>query len=234
MQDLNGRRIAVAGGTGDVGVGIVAELTEAGAEVIVPARSPQKAEALRDGLAAPQRLSVIEGELGDEAAVARLRGALEERGPIDGVVASLGSWLAFGPLAETTLEEVDRAYRSLLRSHLAFARAVAPLLDGGTYVVVNGGASLAPAPGSSAVSIMTRGLTMLPEVIEAEHPTIRVHTLLLSAIVATRARQDPDPSWITAREVGAAAAWFFSPLGALTAGGTVTLNARKPMRRPER
>ncbi len=121
---------------------------------------------------------------------------------------------------------MDQAYRSLLRSHMTFARAAAPLLDDGSYVIINGGASVEPVPGSSAVSIMTRGLTMVAETLQSEHERLRVHTLLLRSVIATRARDNPDPAWVTAREVGEAAAWFFSPIGRLIAGSTLTLTAR--------
>jgi NAD(P)-dependent dehydrogenase (short-subunit alcohol dehydrogenase family) len=223
---LDGKTIVVGGGTGDVGVAIVGVLTEAGARVIVPTRSPEKADTLREGLSHPDRLEVVESDFEDEDSVHALRNALLAFGPLDGAIASLGSWFTFGSLAETSLVQMDRAYRSLLRTHVMFARAAAPLLENGTYVIVNGGASVEPVPNSAAVSIMTRGLTMVAETLEAEHEDLRVHTLLLRSMIAKRARDNPDPAWVTAEEVGEAAAWLFSPIGQLTAGSTVTLTAR--------
>jgi hypothetical protein len=51
-------------------------------------------------------------------------------------------------------------------------------------------------------------------------------TLMLRSIIATRARTSPDPSWITAAEVGDACAWLLTPQGRLTAGSIVTLNQK--------
>ncbi len=91
VADLNGKTIVVAGGTGDVGVAIVGLLTEAGARAVVPTRSPDKAKVLRDGLSHPDRLEVIEGAPDDEDGVADMRKRLDAFGPLDGIIASLGS-----------------------------------------------------------------------------------------------------------------------------------------------
>lgn len=218
------------GGTGDVGVGIVGALTEAGARVVVPARSVQKAELLKNGLSKPERLIVINTLPVDEAGVSTLRNQLADLGPLDGAIASLGSWFSFGSLMETTAENLQAAFDSLLMSHVLFARSVVPVLvPGATYITINGAGSETPVPDSSAVSIMTHGLNMVTSTLEAEHPEIHVHTMMLRSVIATRARPQHDPSWVTAEEVGQAAAMLLTPLGRLSRGSIFTLNTKPPI-----
>jgi NAD(P)-dependent dehydrogenase (short-subunit alcohol dehydrogenase family) len=223
--DLAGRRIVVGGGTGDVGVEIVARLLAAGADVVVPVRNPAKAGAL----GSHARLSVIEGFPEDDAGVAALHDSLAATGPIHGAVAALGPWFHGPALTQLSKVDWDAMVAAALTSHFLFARAVVPvLIPRGQFILINGGAALAPVPHSGIVSILARAQTMLAEVLAAENPGIGVHTLMLRSIIATRARPSPDPSWITAAEVGDACAWLLTPQGRLTAGSIVTLNQKTP------
>lgn len=225
-HDLRGRRIVVGGGTGDVGVEIVAALLGAGADVVVPARNTAKAAAL----GTHDRLSVLDGFPEDDAGVAGCREKLAACGPIHGAVAAIGPWFHGPVLTELPKADWDAMVAAALTSHFLFARAVMPMLHPrGQYVLINGGAALAPVPHSGVVSILARAQTMLAEVLAAEHPGVGVHTLMLRSIIATRARRSTDPSWVTAAEVGDACAWLFTPQGRLTAGSIVTLNQKPPV-----
>jgi NAD(P)-dependent dehydrogenase (short-subunit alcohol dehydrogenase family) len=227
--DLSGKRIAIGGGTGDVGSEIVAQLLHAGAEVVAIVRSAARA----DALARHDRLTVLEGFPEDDTGVAALRGELAGFAPIHGAVASLGPWFHGPALSELPLGDWNHMLGAGLTSHYLFARALMPALtvSGGQYVMINGAAALAPVPHSGVVSVIARAQTMIAEVLAAENPTVGVHTLMLRSMIVTRARPAHDPSWITASEVGEACAWLFTPQGRLTAGGTVTLN-QKPSGRP--
>lgn len=228
MDHLTGKTIVVGGGTGDVGVGIVTALTEAGARVLVPARSPDKAEALLHDLTHKDRVEFLPPLPETEAQIDGMRARLARFGALDGAVASLGSWFAFGPLMDTRMDQLETAYHSLLRSHVAFARATVPALaKGASYIAINGAGSKTPVPGSSAVSIMAHATDMVTATIRTEHPHLSVHTLMLDSVIATRARPKPEPAWITAREVGEAAAMLFTPTGQLTAGTTLTLTPKR-------
>lgn len=226
-MSIEGMCIVVGGGTGDVGVGIVSALTEAGARVVVPARHVAKAAKLRDALSTPDALTILDGAPTDEAGVTRLHDQLAVLGPIDGAIASLGSWFSFGRLIDTPADGFVTAWRSLLLSHVLFAKAVIPALSaGGRYVMINGAGSEAPVPESSATSIHAHGVSMVFECLKAEHPDIALHMLMLRSIIATRVRPDPDPSWITAEEVGRVCAWLFTREGALTAGSVIGLQPK--------
>jgi NAD(P)-dependent dehydrogenase (short-subunit alcohol dehydrogenase family) len=225
---LTGKTIVAGGGTGEVGVGIVSALVERGARVIVPSRNPEKGKRLRETAANPDLVEIIKAAPTDEAGASQLAAALGAIGRIDGAIASLGSWFAFGRLVDTPANGFETAYRSLLFSHFLFAKTAVPLLSqGGTYAVINGAGSESPVPNSSATSIHAHGLSMLFETLVAEHSDLHLHMLMLRSIIATPSRGTPDPSWVTNREVGDITAWLFTPEGRLTAGSIIGLQQKR-------
>jgi NAD(P)-dependent dehydrogenase (short-subunit alcohol dehydrogenase family) len=219
---ITGKRIVVGGGTGDVGVEIIAALLEAGAEVLAVVRSAARADALgRHG-----RLTLIEGFPEDDEGVARLRSTLAAKGPVDVAIASLGPWFHGPSFAELSKADWDKMVGAALTSHYLFARSLMPALEvsAGQYVMINGAGALAPVPNSGVVSVLAHAQMMMGEVLQAEHKSVGIHTLMLRSIIATRARANSHPSWITAREVGEACVWLLTPQGRMTAGSTLTLN----------
>jgi NAD(P)-dependent dehydrogenase (short-subunit alcohol dehydrogenase family) len=227
---LVGRRILVGGGTGDVGIEIVAKLIAAGAEVVVPARDPHKAELLRRHVGDDDRhrdaLTIIDGFPEDDAQLDAIASQLAAVAPFDGAVATLGPWFHGPALVSLPLMDWHRVLRASLDSHFLFAKLALPALrEGGQYVMLNGAAAEQPVPHAGVVSIAARAQTMLSEVIAAEHPHIGVHTLMLRSVIATRARRQIDPRWVTAAAVGDAVTWLFGEQGRRTAGSTLTLNA---------
>lgn len=226
MTALAGKRVLVAGGTGDVGEGIVRALLGAGASVIVPARSPAKAERLRAGLPDAAGLTTVPGEAGVPEAASAVAAMVQADGPLDGVVASLGGWWQGPPLTEVTPDVWHELIANNLTSHFAVARAFVPLLRaGGVFVQVLGGAAAYPAPNSSLVSITAAAVAMMGRVMQAElGAAVQVRQIQVNSFVATRSRKAADPSWVTADEVGETAAGLIA--GTLPGELTVHLNAK--------
>jgi NAD(P)-dependent dehydrogenase (short-subunit alcohol dehydrogenase family) len=222
---LEGKRVVIGGGTGDVGVEIVAALLEAGADVLAIVRSAARAE----GLQRHDGLTIIEGFPDDDACIAALQAKLEAHGPIDAAIASLGPWFHGPSLADLPKADWDKMVAAALTSHYLFARSLMPALNtsAGQYVMINGGGALSPVPHSGVVSILARAQMMMGEVLAAENKSVGVHTVVLRSIIATRARPNADPSWITAREVGEACAWLLTPQGRMTAGTVLSLNPKQ-------
>lgn len=227
LHDLAGKRVVIAGATGDVGIEILGRLLDAQATVVAIVRSAARAEELPDHA----RMTVIESFPDSDDSVALLRSRLDTIGRIDGAIASLGPWHHGPDLAELPLGDWSRMLSAGLTSHFMFARSVMPALSasGGQYIMINGAAALAPVAHSGVVSIIARAQTMISEVLVAENPAVGVHTLMLHSLVATRARAVHDPRWITASEVGEACTWLLTPQGRLTAGGTVSLHEKASM-----
>jgi NAD(P)-dependent dehydrogenase (short-subunit alcohol dehydrogenase family) len=204
---LAGKRIVIGGGTGDVGIEIVAQLLASGAEVLAIVRDKARAASLGSHAS----LHLIEGFPNDDDGVAKIAKELGEFGPIHGGIASLGPWFHGPKLTQLPKADWDQMVQASLTSHYLFARAVVPnLVDGGQYLMINGGGALHPVPSSGVVSVLASAQTMLARVLAAEHQNLKIRMLMLLSIIATRARTNPDPSWVTAREVGEKCAWLFA------------------------
>jgi NAD(P)-dependent dehydrogenase (short-subunit alcohol dehydrogenase family) len=227
---IAGKRVVIGGGTGDVGVEIVAALLEAGAEVLAVVRSAARAE----GFESHDRLTIIEGFPEDDTGVSALQAKLAANGAIDAAIASLGPWFHGPSLADLPKADWDKMVAAALTSHYLFARCLMPALTAtaGQYVMINGGGALAPVPHSGVVSILARAQMMMGEVLAAENKSVGIHTVILRSIIATRVRPNPDPSWITAREVGEACAWLLTPQGRMTAGSVLKLNPKPKGQKP--
>jgi NAD(P)-dependent dehydrogenase (short-subunit alcohol dehydrogenase family) len=216
-KDLKGKWIVVAGGTGDVGEGIVRALLNAGASVIVPVRTVEKGERLRTAVGVASGLRLIAGEVGVVAGAAALAARVADDGPLDGVIASLGGWWSGDALVAIEGSTWDRIITDNLTSHFAVSRAFAPLLakSHGTYVQVLGGAALSPMAGSSLVSITAAAVMMMGRVMEAESAgTFVVRQILIETFVATRSRAADAQTGISAETVGEFAAGLITHPGA--------------------
>lgn len=93
--DLSDRRVLVPGGTGGVGEGAVRAYLAAGAHVVVPTRSTERARQFRDllGDAATERLHLFEHDYtsfkGAETLIATM---VDRLGGVDDVLAPIGGW----------------------------------------------------------------------------------------------------------------------------------------------
>ena len=222
MDELTGKRVLVAGGTGDVGSGIVEVFLKWGAEVIVPSRVPEKANRLRAALVSPDRLITVPGDVGTVTGAEAVARQVHKTGPLDGVVASLGGWWQGSALIDVDASTWDAVIAGNLTSHYSTAKAFLPLLHdrGGTYVQILGAAAEFPVPRSSLVSITAAAVSMMGRALASESTRldVRVRQIMIASIVATRARETVDPSWVTAAEVGEIAAGM---IGDPAAGGDV-------------
>ena len=109
MFDLKGRVAIVTGGNGGIGLGIARGLAEAGAAIVVAARSQQKSEDAVAGLKGDgvEALS-IETDVADEGSVAAAVQATVERfGRIDILVNNAGIAVRKAP-QDYTREEWER------------------------------------------------------------------------------------------------------------------------------
>lgn len=210
MSDLEGKRVLVAGGTGDVGEGIVLSLLERGATVVVPARTSEKGERLRIATGCDQHLVLVEGSVGHFEGADAVAATVAEQGPLNGVVASLGGWWQGLGLADVGPDDWHRVIADNLTSHHAVARAFVPLLRAtrGAYIQILGAAAEFPVPNSSLVSITAAAVTMHGRALasEAGDGGVRIRQIMIAALVATRSRAPGVETGVTAREIGDLAA----------------------------
>ena len=205
-SDLTGHRVLVPGGTGAVGEGVVRTFLEAGAEVIVPTRSQQRAHAFRDllGSSATEHLHLIVHDYTSfDGAQTLVDHVLHFRGGLDSVVAPIGGWWQGRTLAEITESDWNAAFTSLATTHMAVLRASLPHLSAhGAYTVIIGDSATWPVPGSGLVSMEQAALLMMQRVAAAESgPERRIFSLVLGPVSSRLAHGDVD-----AADVGRVAA----------------------------
>lgn len=201
--------VLVAGGSGEVGEGIVTELLAAGHVVVVPTRSPHRAEQVQQRHAHHRHLVVVVSDLSQPEEATQMRRTLRERDlePTD-VVASLGGWSAGAGLIDLDHGEWVTVLDAGLHAHFVTAHTFLPQMREarrGSYLLLNGGAARTPIPGSGAVSVSSAAQLMLGLVLhtELESSGVRVRTLIAGTPVLTRSRPRGRADWLQATTIGA-------------------------------
>lgn len=189
--DLSGRRIVVPGGTGTVGQGVVRAYLDAGAEVVVPTRSPKRP-------ASADRLHLVVHDYTTFTGAEQLAAEVSRRlGGVDDVVAPIGGWWAGKPLWDIAESDWQDAFTGLATTHMAMLRACLPLMPAsGAYSVIVGGSARVPVPGSGLVSMEQAAVLMMQQVAQAEAgDRKRIFALVLGPV--------GDPAGVSAAQVGA-------------------------------
>ncbi|MFJ6900701.1 SDR family oxidoreductase [Streptomyces hokutonensis] len=215
LPDLSGHRVAVPGGTGAVGEGIVRSYLAAGADVVVPTRTQERAEEFRHvlGDAATDRLHLVVHDYTTFSGAEQLAEEMERRlGGVDDVVAPIGGWWAGKRIWEIDESDWHSAFVGLATAHMAVLRAFLPRLNTrGAYTLIVGESASTPVPGSGLVSMEQAALLMMRQVLGAEvsadtelKEQQRVFALVLGP-VRTRLAVSGDPDWVSSDQVGAVA-----------------------------
>lgn len=168
---LHGQRVVLLGGTSGIGLATAKAAQAAGASVVVvSSRSESVAKAVSALGTSTEGHTV---DLKDEAAVRRL---FERLGPFDHLVYSAGDPLQMGPLAETGLDAVRKAFDVRVFGAIAAARHAVPHLRAGGSVVLTGGvASLRPRPGWTVAASVCGAMEAFTRALAVELAPIRVN-----------------------------------------------------------
>lgn len=237
MGKLDGMIALIAGGTGNVGEGIVRAFLKEGATVMVPSRSEETLEQLRGllGSLATEHFVPLVGHIGQIEGSERLRDEiLNKFGRLDAVVASLGgSWDEGLPLTQVPMETWQRYIESNLTSHFVAARTFLPVLvqqKQGSYTLLGGAAAEVAIPHYSPVAIPAAGQLMLTKVLveELKGNGVRINEVIAYGYVATRSRAGL-PGAVTADEIGEFTAWLVSDEAYMVSGSILRLYERPPM-----
>ena len=136
---LDGRVAVVTGAGRGIGAAIAGAFAEAGADVVIGARTEEQLERVAEGVRGlGRRAVVVPGDLSSREGMQRLGdGAMEELGRLDVVVNNVGGSLP-GPFLQTS----ERAFEEALRWNVTTAfnltqLAVPNLLKGGGGSVLN-------------------------------------------------------------------------------------------------
>ncbi|MGO9455560.1 MAG: SDR family oxidoreductase [Acidimicrobiales bacterium] len=142
--------VAVVTGAGrGIGAATAVALAEAGADVVVAARTEEQLREVADRVAsAGRRAVVVAADLNDLEAVAALAAtARDELGRLDVVVNNLGGAMP-RPLLDTSTGYLERAFHFNVSTTHALVRAATPvMLEGGGGAVVNISSTMGRAAG---------------------------------------------------------------------------------------
>jgi NAD(P)-dependent dehydrogenase (short-subunit alcohol dehydrogenase family) len=169
MDELAGKVALVTGGSRGIGAAIALRLAEAGAAVALTyVQNQEQAQAVAKQIeSGGGRALVIQADLTQgEAAVAAVEQTARELGRIDILVNNAG-FLTYGPLAEVTVEELDRVLAVDVRSvFLATQAAARHMAEGGRIISIGscfngrvpGANFVVQAMAKSALVGLTKGL----------------------------------------------------------------------------
>ncbi len=185
---LAGQVAIVTGGGRGIGRAIALALAEAGAAVVLAARSRQQLAAvaaeIRD--AGGQALAVPTDVTQDTAVEALVEQVVGERGRIDVLVTAAGTG-SFGPVAEAKASDWDAMLAVNLRAVMVSARAVLPVMlrqRSGTILNIASIAASRPIAGTAAYTATKAGVLGFSRVLAEELRTvgIRVGVLVPGAV----------------------------------------------------
>lgn len=134
--DLEGRSVIVTGASSGMGAEAARFLGARGANVVLQGRSRERLDAVaNDVVEGGGKSLVVELDLEEPAQAPRLvEQATASFGEIHGLVLN-ASLLDAQPLAETTLERIDRQWRTNVVSHFAITQAAVPSMPRGSSIV---------------------------------------------------------------------------------------------------
>lgn len=236
MGKLDGKIALIAGGTGNVGEGIVRAFLKGGAVVVVPSRSEEALEQLRGflGPLATDHFVPLVGQIGQIEGAEHLRDEILNRfGRLDAVVASLGgSWNEGLPLIQVPLATWQRYLESNLTSHFIAARTFLPVLvqqKSGSYTLLGGAAAEVVIPNYSVVAIPAAGELMMAKILveELKGSGVRINEVIAYGFVKTRPN-DAQPGAVTADGIGEFTAWLASNEAYMVSGSILRLYEQPP------
>jgi NAD(P)-dependent dehydrogenase (short-subunit alcohol dehydrogenase family) len=228
---LDGRVIAVAGGTGNLGPTVVRRLADDGARPCVCGRDQEALEALASELAAPIETDVVD-LLDPEATKAWARDlAARPEGRVDGLAHLVGGWRGGKPIEEAPLEDWDFLSPMLIQTLQHATQAFAPALleSGGRFVLVSSSQAQAPTH-PNAVYAAAKAATetwalALADRFKGTGATANI--VVVGSIVTPEMRaESPDKDFSTftpAEEIADAIAFLLSDAAASMNGQRVTL-----------
>ncbi|HEX2401903.1 MAG TPA: 3-oxoacyl-ACP reductase family protein [Mycobacterium sp.] len=162
MTELAGKVALVTGGSRGIGAAIAARLAELGSDVAITyAQSKERADEVVDTIKAHGRRGLaIKADSADANEVQAAVGqAVDEFGRLDVLVNNAGIF-PFGPIEDTTLEEVDRALGIHARAvYLASQAAVRHMAAGGRIISI--GSNLAERVPFSGVTLYSMSKSAL-------------------------------------------------------------------------
>lgn len=230
-MNLQGKRVAVTGGFGTLGVAVVNVLLAAGAQVAAIDRadgSPPSASLGTASVFGGVDLSVA------DAAQATLEKVAAQLGGLDALVNIAGAF-RWEKLADGNLDTWDLLYKINLRTAVATSKAALPfLLKSSAGRIVNIGAmgAIKAAAGMGAYAASKAGVAKFTEALaeELKEHDITVNALLPSTIDTPPNRADMPKAdfdrWVKPTQIADVVAFLLSDQGSPITGALIPVAGR--------
>ncbi len=224
--------VLVAGGTGALGAAVLAAFLDEGRRVVATWVVEPERDRVREELGGNDRLTLVQADLMDPAAVAA---AVREVDGLAAVVNLVGGYAEGPRVHETAPEDFDAMLRLNLRPAFLLARAAMPVLMarvGGAFVGVSARAALRPFPGAAGYITAKAAVLAFISALDAEYRGhgIRCNTVLPSVIdtpANRRAQPAADHSrWVAAAEIARVIRFLVSDESMPTTGAAIPVYGR--------
>ncbi|MGO9359954.1 MAG: SDR family oxidoreductase [Xanthobacteraceae bacterium] len=167
------KTVLIVGGGSGIGLATAGRAAAAGAIPIIAGRSSERLSTALARLPAGARAEVL--DFADAASVASLA---ERIGPIDYLVLSASSAVAWGAFAELKEAAVRAAFENKFWGYWRVTKALAPKLPAdGAIVMVTGAAGRAALPGTSALAAVNAAIAAAAQVLAVELAPRRVNVV---------------------------------------------------------
>ncbi len=171
-MSLGGRRVLILGGTSGMGLATAQAVREAGADVAIVGRDPEKAETARRAVGEGTVCGVLDAR--DTGALAAF---VESLDAVDHVVSFTGDQPA-AALAEADHEMFTSAFDARVWAARNACAVAAPRMPpDGSFVFCSGLSALRPRPGRSAGAVATAALESFCRAMAVELAPLRVNAI---------------------------------------------------------
>jgi 7-alpha-hydroxysteroid dehydrogenase len=187
---LTDRAAVVTGAGRGIGAACAVALAEAGADVVIAARTEEQLrEVAKQVEAVGRRAVVVPADLNDLDVMAELvEAATKAFGRLDVIVNNHGGWMP-RPLLDVSPGHLERAFRYNVSSAHALVRAAVPVMmkgDGGAVVNISSMAGRVAPRGFSAYGTAKAALSHYTRLAAAElAPRIRVNAIAVGTIATS-------------------------------------------------
>jgi NAD(P)-dependent dehydrogenase (short-subunit alcohol dehydrogenase family) len=234
MTDLDGRVVVVTGGNGGIGLGMARAMAEAGADIVIWGRDPDKNEQARAeliGLGLGTRVEAFRCDVADEQQVIdAFAASVEAMGKVDSLFANAGVG-GYAPFIDMTFAEWRRVQSVNLDGVFLCLREAARHMvargEGGSLVAVSSTSAIHGAPGmehyasgKAAILALIRSLA-----VELARHRIRCNSILPGwtetdllagsaanpKFVENTIKRTPVRRWGTPADLGPAAVFLADP-----------------------
>ena len=172
--DLEGKRVLVLGGSGELGRRLAAECLDRGAIVMLAAHDAATLQKQTQQLGAGVVFASFDLRRDDPGSI--VSDAAAALGGLDGVINAAGV-VAFGPLESLTDDALDELVAANFTGPLRVMRAAIPHLEGGFLVNLTGVVAEQPVGGMAAYSAVKAGLSAATRALARELRRNRIQVL---------------------------------------------------------